>query len=90
MAVQQSPSVQPRPLQVSAARIRLRDTVTGRLLFDFDDPGARLSNDALSNYYDIETHGFPVGIPLSAEFQFDIDGQVLQLTGVPYRLTVSE
>lgn len=81
--------VEPHPLQVSAARIRLRDTVTGRLLFDFDDPGARLSNDALSNYYDIETHGFPVGIPLSAEFRFDIDGQVLQLAA-SYRLTVSE
>ena len=82
--------ISPRPLQVSEGRLRIRDIVTGRLLFDFDDPGSRLSCDTVSNYFDIQTHGFPLGIPLSVEFQFDIDGQRVQLTNVPYRLTVSE
>lgn len=82
--------IDPQPLQISEGCIRIRDTVTGKLLFDFDDLGSRLSCDTLSNYYDIQTYGFPIGVPLSTEYQFDIDGQRVQLTNVPYRLIVSE
>lgn len=82
--------IDPHPLQISEGRLRIRNVVTGKLLFDFDDQGSKLSCDTVSNYFDIQTHGFPLGIPLSTEFQFDIDGQRVQLTSIPYRLTVSE
>jgi len=83
-------SIDPSSLQVQDCRIRLRDTISGKLLFDFEDLGSKMSNDSLSNYFDFETYGFSIGVPIAVEFRFDIDGQRIEMQNSAYRLIVSE
>jgi hypothetical protein len=82
--------VEPQQLQIQNCRIRLRDTISGKLLFDFNDEGSKMSNDSLSNYFDLQTHCFPVGVPILPEFKFNIDGQSVEILNNTYKLIVSE
>ena len=82
--------VEPQPLQIENCRIRLRDTISGKLLFDFNNEGSKMSNDSLSNYFDFQTFGFPIGVPITPEFKFNIDGQSIEILNNTYKLIVSE
>lgn len=82
--------VEPQPLQIENCRIRFRDTISGKLLFDFNNEGSKMSNDSLSNYFDFQTFGFPIGVPIAPEFQFNIDGQSIEILNNTYKLIVSE
>jgi hypothetical protein len=82
--------VEPQHLQVQNCRIRLRDKISGKLLFDFEEDGSKLSNDSLSNYFDVQTYSFPIGVPIEPEFKIEIDGQSVEILSNPYKLVVSE
>lgn len=81
---------EPSPLITTECKIRVRDTISGELVFDFSDSGSKMSTDTLSNYYTLNTGGLPVGVPLALEFQITAAGELLQFTNKSYRLVLSE
>jgi len=83
-------SYDPMPLQVTDCRYRVRDTSSGKLLFDFDVPGSRMSIDTLSPYAMLYTDALPIGIPLQFEFRVKIDGIDTELTSKNFVTIVSE
>jgi hypothetical protein len=83
-------SFEPSPLEVSSCKLRVRDQSTGKLIFDFEDPGSKMSKDTLSNYYDLHTDSLPIGVPLSFEYQIATAGELLQITGKNFTLVLSE
>ena len=83
-------SYDPSPLVLTECRYRLRDTTTGRLLFDFTDAGSKMSIDSLSPYATLQTDSLPIGIPLSFEFQITAAGDILEVSSNNFRLVVSE
>lgn len=83
-------SFEPIPLEVSDCKVRLRDASTGDLIFDFNDSGSRMSSDSLSNYFTLETHSLPVGVPISLEYQIANGGETLLITNKSFTLVLSE
>ena len=81
---------EPSQLIVAECRIRLRNSITGKLLFDFTESGSLMSSDALSNYYTLYTDALPVGIPLGVEFEIAVDGEVLEIPVNSFKIVVSE
>jgi len=81
---------EPEPLSLAECRYRLRDVGTGRLLFDFDDSGSKMSIDSLSPYATLQTDSLPTGVPLSFEFKITAAGEVLEVSSNSFRLVVSE
>jgi hypothetical protein len=83
-------SYDPIPLQVSDCRLRLRDTISGKLVFDYDVLGSRMSADTVSNYFTLQTECLPIGVPLAIEFKMLSGGETLEVTSKNFRLVVSE
>lgn len=81
---------EPAPLETASCKIRIRDLSTGALIFDFDEPGSKMSRDALSNYYDLQTDSMPTGIPLVFEYQIAVAGEIQQVTSKNFTLVLSE
>jgi len=80
----------PAPLVLADCRYRLRDTTTGRLLFDFDNAGSRMSIDSVSSYSTLQTDCLPTGIPLAFEYQITVGGEVIEVSSNNFRLVVNE
>lgn len=83
-------SLEPIPLEVSECKVRIRDSSTGDLFFDFEDAGSKMSSDVLSNYLTLQTDSFPVGVPLLFEYQIVTAGETLQITNKSFSLILSE
>jgi len=83
-------SFSPSPLKITDCKYRVRDTSSGKLMFDFDLPGSKMSIDTLSPYANFYTDGMPVGVPLSFEFRCKIDGQETDISSANFNITVSE
>lgn len=83
-------SYDPIPLQTSECRMRLRDTISGKLVFDYDIVGSRMSSDSLSNYFALQTDCLPVGVPLSIEFRIVTGGEIIETSSKTFKLVVNE
>jgi hypothetical protein len=83
-------SFDPSPLALAECRYRLRDTTTGKLLFDFDNAGSKMSIDSLSSYSTLQTDSLPIGIPLAFEYQITTGGEVIEVSSNNFRLVVKE
>ena len=81
------------PIQVSqtevyGARYRLRDSLTGDLLFDFCE-GSRMSLDSGGWFADIPTEGMKVGSQYGVEFSFVRNGKTYNVVDRSTRLRVN-
>lgn len=81
---------EPLPLNVAECRIRLRNSTTGKLIFDFTESGSIMSSDTLSNYCTIYTDSLPVGIPLGVEFKIITEGETIETSVNNFKIVVSE
>lgn len=81
---------EPTPLVLSECRYRLRDVTSGKILFDFDVSGSRMSIDSLSPYATLYTDNLPIGVPLAFEFKITTEGETLEISSNNFRLVVNE
>ena len=68
----------PDPLTIASCKIRIRNNSNGKLLFDFDNAGSKMSIDKENCNFHIYTDVFPQGV-FQPEFQITVDGTTIVL-----------